>query len=229
MVHNSKNNKYFQNFNFEFLILISFAFLFSYVPIIHIPFTWIMTFFHEISHGIAALLTGGSIEKIYIHLMGSGLCYTRGGSRFIILQSGYIGAILWGLLIYKMSAEIKPKHTSLIAVALIIMILLSAILYARDLVTWFILVLIAILFISILKFNNTNFLNLALKFIGIYVLLNAIRSPLYLIDSRHYGDGAKLSDLTGIPEIFWIIIWLFLGIISLLYLFKTSHKLKVRK
>jgi hypothetical protein len=220
----TKNKKTPKSVSLEFLVLVGAAFILSYIPIVNIPFTWIMTFFHEISHGIGALITGGSVEKIHLHLMGSGLCYTSGGIRFVVLQAGYIGAVLWGILIYEMADEISHKSTNILAMFLAGLIAISALLYGRDIITWIILLILFGLFVSIIKLQETYLMKLSLKFIGIYVLLDAVRAPLHLIDGRHYGDGAKLSDLTGIPEIFWVLLWLAIGIGGALYLLKTSKK-----
>jgi len=139
-----------------------------------------MTFFHEISHGIAALLTGGSIEKM-VHISGSGLCYTYGGSRFIVLQAGYIGAVVWGITIYIMADT--PKNTNILAMFLAGLILMSAVMYGRDIITWAILLFLFGLFISIVKLQGTFLMTLFLKFIGVYVLLDAVRVP-FLPDRR---------------------------------------------
>jgi hypothetical protein len=208
----------------EFMMLVGIALLLSYIPFVNIPFTWIMTYFHEISHGIGALVTGGSVERIRLHLMGSGVCYTSGGIRFVVLQAGYMGAVLWGILIYEMADATRHKHTNILAILLAGLIAVSALLYGRDIITWVILIIVFGLFVSIIKLQERYLMNLSLKFIGIYVLLDAVRAPLHLIDGRHYGDGAKLSDLTGIPEIFWVLLWLAIGIAGTLHLWRTSRQ-----
>lgn len=215
--------------NISFLLLVGMAFLFSFLPIINAPFMWITVFLHETSHGVAALLTGGTIEKIELHLIGSGLCYTRGGIRFIILNAGYIGTVIWGFIIYEMADEISAKNTNLLAIFFSTLITISAIFYGRDIITWGILFVLFSLFVSILKLQDSFLMKLALKFIGIYVLLDSVRAPLYLIDGRHYGDGAKLSDVTGIPEMFWIILWLAIGISGTYYLWKLNKKIPQNK
>ncbi|MDX8384032.1 MAG: M50 family metallopeptidase [Ghiorsea sp.] len=208
----------------EFVLLALAAFVVSYIPLLNIPFTWFMTFFHEISHGLASVMTGGSIEKIVIHLNGSGLCYTTGGYRFIILQAGYMGAVLWGILIYEMADDISHKNTNILAGALAVLVAGFALLFARDLLTWVILLFLISIFVSIVKLQEAYVMKLMLKFIGIYILLDAIRAPLHLIDGRNYGDGASLSNLTGIPEILWVLVWLATGVAGLVYLWNASKK-----
>ena len=208
----------------ELTILIGVAFILSFVPFIRIPFSWVMTYFHEISHGIGSLITGGSVVKIQLHLMGSGMCYTIGGIRFVVLQAGYVGAVVWGILIYRMADGMRKKGVNLIAVFLAVLVAVSTILYGRDVITWSILLVLFGLFVSIVKLHETSFVKLSLKFIGVYVLLDAIRAPLQLIDGRHYGDGAKLSDLTMIPEVFWVVLWMVTGIYGVFYIWKSSRK-----
>lgn len=211
-------------FNIEFAGLLLAAFVFSYIPFVNIPFRWIMTYFHEISHGIAAIVTGGSVDKIHLHLLGSGLCYTLGGNGFLISLAGYCGAVLWGMLIYEMADEISHKSTNLICLFLTGLIVLTGLLYGRDIITWAILLFIGGLFLSIMKLQEALLMKWALKFIGLFVLLDAVRAPLHLIDGRHYGDGARLSDLTGLPEILWVLLWLGFGILGLIFLWKMNQK-----
>lgn len=213
-----------KSLNWNFIGLVSAAMFISYLPIISIPFTWIMTFFHEISHGIAALITGGSVENIRIHLNGSGLCYTQGGIQFIVTFAGYIGAVIWGVLLYMMADRLSHKRVNIIAFFLSGLILISALLWGRDILTLIILTILFCLFISIIKLQETRVMKLVLKFMGIFVLLDAVKAPLNLIDGRHYGDGARLSDLTWIPEILWVILWFVIGMGGILYIWRKGGK-----
>ncbi|MBF0590044.1 MAG: hypothetical protein HQL53_13060, partial [Magnetococcales bacterium] len=55
---------------------------------------------------------------------------------------------------------------------------------------------------------------------GIFVLLQAIRSPLHLLHPELSGDSQTLAGLTLIPSIVWIGIWFFWGLFALLYLWR---------
>lgn len=214
-------NKVKKSSSLLFAALVIVAFIISLIPIIHWPFSWMMTFFHEISHGIAALLTGGSVEKINLNLRGSGLCTTIGGVRFVVLLSGYMGAVIWGGCIYIMADKLNKKHTDVMALALSGLVILVAVFWGRDIITLAIMTVLATVFLAVIRLQNYGFVKLAIKFIGVYILLDAVKAPLYLIDGRHYGDGAKLSDLTFIPEIIWALIWLGFGILGLVFLWQS--------
>lgn len=207
-----------------FFGLIALAFIVSYIPFVNLPFSWMQTYFHEISHGLAAMFTGGSVKSIELHLLGSGLCTTQGGIRFIVAFSGYLGAVLWGALIYTMVDNVSKKSAVSIAGTMIVMIVISAIFWGRDLITLLIMGMMIVPFVIILKTRNQFLVKYFLQFLGLYVLLDAIKSPLHLIDGRRYGDGDTLSKLTGIPEIIWVIVWLGIGLGTLYLLWKGHMK-----
>lgn len=209
---------------FLFVFLVMSAFLLSYIPIVNWPFSWMMTFFHEISHGFAALLTGGSIESIKLHLRGSGLCTTLGGIGFIISISGYLGAVVWGMGIYLMADKLNKRHTDEMALLMAGIIFLSALFWGRDLITLLIMAVLIAILLTVMKMQDNRFIKLSLKFIGIYILLDAIKAPTYLIDGRHFGDGARLADTTGIPELIWVMVWFFAAAFGLYTLWKLTNK-----
>ena len=56
------------------------------------PLKIFVVFMHEVSHGLAALATGGSIKEIQIVAQEGGHAITAGGSRFWTLTAGYLGS-----------------------------------------------------------------------------------------------------------------------------------------
>jgi hypothetical protein len=202
------------------LILITAAILVE-IPIISLPFKWFESYFHEISHGLAALMTGGNIINIQLFPNGAGLCTTQGGSRFFISFFGYAGAVFWGVVIYYFAA--MHQRIAQIFSAVIILLLLSTIIFwIRDLLSFIIMaVLLAIILIKF-KLQNLRYFQIMLQLIGAAVLLNSIKSPWYLIDGRSLGDGATLAKITGFPELFWVCIWFTLGILGLIKLAKAK-------
>ena len=68
------------------------------------PFRLFVVFLHEISHGLAAVATGGSIVSIGLSFDEGGVCLTRGGWPFLILNAGYLGSLSWGALFLLLGA-----------------------------------------------------------------------------------------------------------------------------
>ena len=51
-------------------------------PLLDAGLKILVVFFHELSHGLAAIGSGGEIDHIEVVAREGGVCYTRGGSRF---------------------------------------------------------------------------------------------------------------------------------------------------
>lgn len=191
------------------------------IPFISIPLKWFESYFHEISHGIAALITGGSIVQIQLFPNGAGLCTTRGGSNFLISFMGYAGAAIWGVIIYWFAAmhqRIAQAFSAIIA----LLLLVTIIFWVRDLLSLMIMVILFLIIILKFKLSDLTYFQLLLQLIGATVLLNSIKSPWYLIDGRALGDGEALSQLTAFPEIFWVALWFIIGIFGMITLAKAK-------
>lgn len=209
------NSLFSHKYLFYFYLVI--ALLLLNIPIISLPFKWFESFFHEISHGLAALLSGGAIEQIQLFPNGAGLCTTSGGSRFFISFMGYAGAALWGVFIY-ISGSSHHRIAQMLSVFLMALLLITILFWSRDILTWVILFfLLAVMFFQV-KLSRINSLQSIIKILGLTVLLNAVQSPLYLLDGRSIGDGDNLANLTYIPEILWVVLWCAMGLYGLFYL-----------
>jgi len=191
------------------------------IPIISIPFKWLESYFHEISHGLAAITTGGTIINIQLFANGSGLCTTQGGSAFVISFFGYTGAILWGGLIYSLAGH-HQRLAQFFSGFIIFLLSASILLWARDILTIIILASLLTMFIMTMQLKKLTILQKLVQLLGIIVLLNSMFSPLYLLDGRNLGDGATLSASTAIPEILWVTIWLSLALVMLFFLSRVK-------
>lgn len=206
---------------YQFWIFTLAAIIFIQIPLVSLPFKWLESYFHEVSHGLAALLTGGSVVKIQLFPNGAGLCTTRGGFSLFISFMGYAGAIGWGYLIYSI-ASINQKIAKIASGAIIALICCSLIFWVRDLLTLFILLIVLSIFLLQFKLPRANYLQKLLKFTGMMVLLNSLLSPFYLLDGRSIGDGAALASMTFVPEFIWVIIWSSIAILALFTLNKQG-------
>jgi len=205
----------------QFWLFVIAAVIFIQLPLVSVPFKWLESYFHEISHGLAAVVTGGSVVKIELFPNGAGLCTTRGGFTLFITFMGYAGAILWGCLIYSI-ASINQKAAKIASGLIIALICGSLIFWVRDLLTLLILIIVLGIFVLQFKLPKLGHLQKLLKFTGIMVLLNSLLSPLYLLDGRSIGDGARLAEITFIPELIWVIIWSTMAVLALIVLSKQS-------
>ena len=84
---------------FRFLLLFSALFAaiwFFWDTSFVYPLKLFVVLLHEISHGLAAVLTGGEIQAVEITPQQGGVCRCPGGNVFFTLSAGYLGSLLWG-------------------------------------------------------------------------------------------------------------------------------------
>lgn len=83
------------------------------------PVKMVAVTFHEISHGVAALATGGRVFGYAVSPSGAGVTFGVGGNFPAILLAGYIGSCIWGTLLYMASVYWRPV-SCLLAVQIVI-------------------------------------------------------------------------------------------------------------
>src|SRR5262245_37893490 len=86
------------------------------------PFRLFVTFIHESGHGLMALLSGGRWEGFVVDPEGNGLATTVGGSRALILPAGYLGAALFGAVLFYLTNTTtnSPRISVILGIAVII-------------------------------------------------------------------------------------------------------------
>jgi hypothetical protein len=179
------------------------------------PFRLFVVFLHEISHGLAAVATGGRIVSIGLSVDEGGVCLTRGGWPFAILNAGYLGSLLWGAAFLLLGGRRTRSRTVIAAVG--VFTLGVTLVYVR---TWFglayglaaALVLLGVAFR--LKPAVSEFL---LAAIGATSCLYAVWDVATDVLRRHSGasDAAALARLTAVPAVLWGVAWIALSIVVL--------------
>jgi hypothetical protein len=190
------------------------AWLVSLAPVVNTPLKWFETFFHELSHGLAAWLTGGSMVRLVLEINGAGLMVTAGGWRLGVAFAGYAGVFLWGSAIYLAGslagsrAALRTAGT-LAAVAVLAALRLGSL---GDPVTLGLCLVIAASFGLVFFKATTGVAGFALRFIGMYVAVSGFSAPTWLLMAPvGANDAATLRQLTGLPEFLWVVAWLGFG------------------
>ena len=99
------------------------------------PLRLFVVFLHEVSHGLAAVATGGAIVRIELSPAEGGLCVTRGGSRFVVLSAGYLGSLAWGVVILLLGARGRRDRQAVAALGLMTLVV-TLILPQSSITTW---------------------------------------------------------------------------------------------
>ena len=188
-----------------FIIELVVALLITRIPYLSVPFKWLESYFHELSHGIATILSSGIVSHIQLFPNGAGFCFSQGGSPMLIGFAGYFGAACWGYLIYLLATW--PKGIRVSFALLGALVVLSGLLWGRDILTLAILAVLTIILLLPLKLSQNKMLTQFLRIIGLMIMLNALASPTVLLGLGQ-GDAVMLAERTWIPAWIWVGLWL---------------------
>ncbi len=186
------------------------------------PFRLFVTYVHEAGHGLAALLTGGRFLRFEIYANGAGQAITAGGSRALILPAGYLGAALFGAVLFYLVNRLR--HTQVIAFILGLLLVALSLAFGHSSVTA---LLVGIAFGAILiglayKANRT--INaLVLNVLAILTGLNAVLDVLFLVSNSQVGMGNLRNDAAAfsaeifplVPAAIWALVWVVLAVFML--------------
>jgi hypothetical protein len=184
-------------------------------PLIY-PLKILVVFFHELSHGLAAILSGGEIVRIEVIAQEGGLCVTRGGNRFLTLSAGYLGSLLWGGAILLLAARTGLDRWA--SAALGVGLIGISVVYVRPLLGF------GFLFgltaggglLATGRFLSEGINDILLRLIGLTSCLYAVADIKSDILERSYlrSDAAMLSELTGVPTLIWGVLWLLVAVVG---------------
>lgn len=182
-----------------------------------LPVKLFVVFLHEISHGIAAITTGGRIERIVITADEGGMCLCGGGSTFLMLSAGYLGSLLWGLALIGLARfERQARWTTAVAAVGTAVVTLF---YVRGLFGFvFGLGAAAMLLLASRRLSSRWNARLLVG-LGLTSALYAILDIKSDVIERPGlpSDARMLEELTGVPTVVWGILWIgvALGVVAL--------------
>lgn len=176
------------------------------------PLRVFVVFLHEISHGLAAAMSGGRIVAIGLTFDEGGVCITEGGSRFLILNAGYLGSLFWGALFLVLSARTRASReiTGFVGV----FVLAVTLLYVRSLFGFLYGLLAGAALVFCAVKLPRDFLDDLLQTIGVVSCLYAlwdIGSDV-LIREAPGSDASALGLITGVPGVVWGVLWIALSL-----------------
>lgn len=176
---------------------------------------------HEVSHAIAAVATGGSIERIVLDANQGGAAYTIGGAPFVTLSAGYLGSLLWGVLFVMLgfSRWFKPRW---VVRALGVATLLVTVVAVRNLFgVFFGFAFGGVLLASshYLSQRTNRFLLLGLGLTSALYAILDIKSDI-LARPHLRSDAAMLAEMTGVPTAAWGFLWIGIALLVSAWLLK---------
>ncbi|MEI6045493.1 MAG: M50 family metallopeptidase [Chloroflexota bacterium] len=197
------------------------------------PFRIFTTTVHEASHALAAVVTGGQVTCFEVETSGAGLTCTRGGWGFLISSAGYLGSTILGGLMLIGAKNQRGRRNLLYAltVGVVLVLLFFALnifsLFAggvqRDFLTLALVGLVAAIF-GLVAYKGPDLL------VTFFVYVTALLSTLYAVfdlitlvtinagNNNIHNDARNLEYYTGIPALFWAVLW---SLLTALILWQT--------
>jgi Peptidase M50B-like len=198
-------------------VVIGLVALFFWNSALVYPLRIFVVFLHEISHGLAAALTGGRIVAIGLTFDEGGVCITAGGSRFLILNAGYLGSLFWGALFLVLSARTRLSRE--IAGFVGVFVLAVTLLYVRSLFGFvYGLLAGAALVLAAVKLPR-DVVDDLLQTIGVVSCLYAVWDVASDVVTRDVpgSDASALGLLTHIPGVLWGIAWIAVSLVVVFF------------
>ena len=195
-----------------------------FVQFVFYPFAIFSTWIHEVCHGLAALLVGGSIGRLEIFADTSGLAYTAvpPDRRGFVISAGYQGTAVTGCLLLMVRRTKRGPRTCTMGLAG--WMVLSVLLWIRN---PFGMVFIGVMGLALAVCSwrlSSTWMRNAYLFLAITTTMNAITSVRTLFGTSHMVNGQEIggsdahsmADFAGGTHTLWAMIWLFLGLVLML-------------
>lgn len=172
------------------------------------PIKLFVVLVHELGHGLAAVLTGGSIDHIEISSDLGGVCWSRGGWRLLVLPAGYLGSMAFGGLLLLLAARTRyDRYISMVLGALVAVLTLW---FVRNGFGFVFGLLFGVAMVAAGKFLSEQINDVFLKFLGLTSSLYAIIDIKEDLISRTVpgSDAYAMSQELLLPPVFWGVLWI---------------------
>ncbi len=180
------------------------------------PFTILATWFHEMGHGLTALLMGQSFKQLLIFPNGSGIAYHTAGGRLtgaLVAAGGLLGPPIAGCLFILNSTSIKRSRFFLGFLG--IFLLVSTVIWVRTSFGWVILPLLGVSMLGIAAKGPGWLQQIVIQFLGVQACVSTYRQLDYLfMESANVGGRQMLSDTGHMAEALLLPYWIWGSIIA---------------
>ena len=198
--------------------------LFWWSPVIY-PLKVFVVFLHEISHGIASIATGGSIQRITLDPRLGGSCTCPGGNAFLTLSAGYLGSLAWGGMMLEVGRW-AGKRAGWIVRILGTLVAILTVLYVRGAfgIVFGLLFGLGLAYVAVRLSTGVN--RAVLSVLGLTSCLYAVLDIKGDILDRPElpSDAYMLAEVTGVPTLAWGVLWITIALLVSGWLFLRAYR-----
>jgi hypothetical protein len=178
------------------------------------PFTILATWFHEMGHGLAAMLSGRGFERLLIFADGSGLAESlRPGDGYrltdaLVAASGPLGPAVAGAAL--IVASRSPAATRAALAVLGAALVASTIIWVRSPTGWLVLPALGAAIAALALRGPPPWQGFVIQLLGVQAAISAWRQLDYLFSrggnvggAPHRSDTGAIADVLFLPYWFW--------------------------
>jgi hypothetical protein len=186
------------------------------------PFQLLVTLVHELSHGLAALLTGGEFLRFTMATNTSGLAVTAGGWRGLVVSAGYLGpAFFGGLLLVLTNRSSQQRQRQWLALTLGLFFTTMTLLFARNVTAIIVGGATSTALLILARYGSAFWSAFCLNLVAIQCGLDALDSLIGLVHLeagpfQSPNDAQTMADLTHVPAFIWALLWSLLALAILI-------------
>jgi hypothetical protein len=178
------------------------------------PFTILATWFHEMGHGLAAMLAGRGFERLLIFADGSGVAQSLrpadgyGVTDALVAASGPLGPAMAGaaLIVASRSPTATRNALAVLGAALI----LSTLAWVRSSTGWLILPALGLAILALALRGSQPWRSFIIQLLGVQAAISAWQQFDYLFSpggtvggERIRSDTGAIADVLLLPYWFW--------------------------
>lgn len=206
-----------------------------YIPLLSYvtyPLRIFATFIHEGGHALATVLTGNSVQSLTVSMDGSGEVYSLGSgllSGLLISSAGYLGTTAFGVGLLAWMRYGRSSRLALLISAGFLVVMTAIFGFLAPLFSFFTTstvggffftifsgALLAVGLAAIARYASPKWASFTVAFLAVQCLLNAVFDLLNVffistMTSQH-TDAANMAAATGIPGMFWVLLWMIFSI-----------------
>ncbi len=188
------------------------------------PLKVLVVFFHESSHAIATVLTGGQVAELMVSQDQGGHVLSRGGSRFLVLTAGYLGSLIWGTVLYLIAARTRKDAVAMTLLGCLIIAI--ALLFVRNLFGFAFSAATGVAMILLGTWAGEKINDFILQLIGltsmVYVPLDIYSDTISRSHLR--SDARMLAEEFGGTTLMWGGLWIMLSAVLIFFSLKWGLK-----
>lgn len=175
------------------------------------PFTILATWFHEMAHGLAALMLGGGFTQLLVFPDGSGVAQYSGPLMFgpigraLTAAAGPLGPPIAGGILILTSRNIRTASLGLKFLGAVLLI--STVLWVRSLFGLIMIPLLGAVILAVSVKGSPQTQVFAVQFLGVQACVSTYRQFGYLFSYSAgplgISDTAQMQQALLLPYWFW--------------------------